>query len=184
VMAMKDGADPAAQRMLARQLPLIVERLEHATARIRKPSDESMRMEAVQRWWQRQPERFAGKPISWQAAASGDQAGELPAALFDNVLENLLDNALAKHLPGKATAISASLLRLGGQWGIEVQDDGDAIPAAQAEALFLAPQPSDAGLGIGLYQASRLAESAGYQLALVENRDACVRFRLAPLQRA
>jgi len=42
----------------------------------------------------------------------------------------------------------------------------------------LAPMPSDSGMGIGLYQAGRLAESAGYHLRLLCNRDGEVRFSL------
>jgi hypothetical protein len=36
------------------------------------------------------------------------------------------------------------------------------------------------GLGIGLYQAARLAEKYGYALTLAENRDGMVYFALAP----
>ena len=37
---------------------------------------------------------------------------------------------------------------------------------------------SSAGLGIGLYQVARRAESSGYVLALAENRDGGVCFAL------
>jgi hypothetical protein len=38
---------------------------------------------------------------------------------------------------------------------------------------------SSTGLGIGLYQAARLAERSGYALKLAENRDGAVCFSLA-----
>lgn len=184
VLAMNEKADPRAQQMLARQLPLIVERLEQATARIRKPSDESMRMEPVARWWPRQHERFAARPLEWRLVGELADGGELPAALFDNVLDNLVDNALSKpHRYEARLKVTVSLYVETAGCALEVQDDGEAIPETKAESLFLAPQASDSGLGIGLYQASRLAESTGYQLALVDNRAGQVRFRLSPLKR-
>jgi len=43
-----------------------------------------------------------------------------------------------------------------------------------------APLPSSGGLGIGLYQAARQAEAAGYRLLLEANRDGEVCFALRP----
>ena len=48
-----------------------------------------------------------------------------------------------------------------------------------AARLFAAPVPSQSGLGIGLYQAAKLAEQIGYKLALVSNIDGKVCFELA-----
>jgi hypothetical protein len=47
-----------------------------------------------------------------------------------------------------------------------------------AKSLLRAPVPSDSGLGIGLYQAARQAEAAGYALRLASNRDGEVCFAL------
>jgi len=47
-----------------------------------------------------------------------------------------------------------------------------------ANVLFRAPVRSSAGLGIGLYQAARHAETSGYALTLAENRDGEVCFAL------
>jgi signal transduction histidine kinase len=44
--------------------------------------------------------------------------------------------------------------------------------------LLRAPVSSRNGLGIGLYQAARLAESSGYRLELESNRDGAVCFVL------
>jgi hypothetical protein len=46
------------------------------------------------------------------------------------------------------------------------------------DTLLRGPINSGAGLGIGLYQAARLAESKGYRLALQTNQDGEVRFAL------
>jgi len=44
--------------------------------------------------------------------------------------------------------------------------------------VLRAPVSSRGGLGIGLYQAARQAEAAGFQLALETNRDGQVCFAL------
>ena len=61
---------------------------------------------------------------------------------------------------------------------LEFTDTGEAVPATQAAQLLKAPVASESGLGMGLYQAARQAEAAGFQLRLLENRRGCVRFRL------
>lgn len=174
VMSAKGGADERAYQLLLKQLPVIVERLEQATARIRKPSVQSMRMEAVAHWWPRQQERYADKMIHWICNVAGDLAGDIPAALFDNVLDNLLENAFCKA----GALVVVTLVKDEAGWGLEVSDSGAAMSAAQAESLFLAPMPSDSGMGIGLYQAGRLAESAGYHLRLLRNQNGEVCFSL------
>ena len=52
------------------------------------------------------------------------------------------------------------------------------VPAELASKLLRAPVDSRTGLGIGLYQAARQAEAAGFQLALRDNRDGEVCFAL------
>jgi hypothetical protein len=52
------------------------------------------------------------------------------------------------------------------------------VPAGIAASLLRAPVPSDSGLGIGLYQAARQAQAAGYALRLEANRDGEVCFTL------
>ncbi|MGH8691133.1 MAG: hypothetical protein ACREUS_08905, partial [Burkholderiales bacterium] len=52
------------------------------------------------------------------------------------------------------------------------------VPAEVAATLLRAPVSSRGGLGIGLYQAARHAESSGYRLELESNRDGEVCFAL------
>jgi len=61
---------------------------------------------------------------------------------------------------------------------VQVEDSGHAVPADVAVALLRAPVRSSTGLGIGLYQAARLAEKGGYRLSLADNRDGAVCFAL------
>jgi signal transduction histidine kinase len=62
---------------------------------------------------------------------------------------------------------------------LRVRDTGSAVPAEIESTLLRAPVSSHGGLGIGLYQAARLAESKGYRLALESNRDGDVCFALS-----
>ena len=63
---------------------------------------------------------------------------------------------------------------------LSVEDSGAAVPEELVSSLLHAPVHSDAGLGIGLYQAASQAVAQGYQLALEENRRGSVRFVLTP----
>ena len=102
----------------------------------------------------------------------------LPNALFDSVAENLLQNALAKRAIDAAIRIRVTL-SCGGAAELRVCDSGRAVPPELAETLLRAPVRSSAGLGIGLFQAARLAESSRYALTLADNRDGAVCFLLA-----
>jgi signal transduction histidine kinase len=53
------------------------------------------------------------------------------------------------------------------------------VPPEIESTLLRAPVSSHGGLGIGLYQAARLAESKGYRLVLESNRDGEVCFALS-----
>jgi sensor histidine kinase regulating citrate/malate metabolism len=61
---------------------------------------------------------------------------------------------------------------------LRVRDTGSAVPAELAKDLLRGPVASRSGLGIGLYQAARQAEAAGYALSLETNRDGNVCFAL------
>lgn len=174
--AERDGRHAALQEMLARQLPMISQRLHEALERIRRPGAAEVRMGSVLDWWASAQQRLQGHGLLfvWEGDAAG---ANVPELLFDTVLDNLVRNALDKSpAPGNirvrlSTGVDGCVL--------EVEDDGAAIPVARAAELFVRPMPSDRGLGIGLYQASRLAESLDYRLVLTRNTPGSVRFRLA-----
>ena len=63
---------------------------------------------------------------------------------------------------------------------LRVRDSGAAVPEEVQATLLRAPvRSSRSGMGIGLYQAARQAEGAGYALTLETNRDGEVCFALA-----
>jgi sensor histidine kinase regulating citrate/malate metabolism len=96
--------------------------------------------------------------------------------LFDSVAENLLQNAIAKAQTQSAKINVTFELASGA--GLTVSDTGEAIPKSMATRLFAAPVPSQNGLGIGLYQASKHAEQVGYSLRLANNTPGNVCFEL------
>lgn len=178
------GRNPAGlQALLQGQLPALRQRLEEAMQRIRRPRDEDLRPGRALDWWQQVQTRHAGGRIRFEAGVGSEELEglELPLALFDCVADNLLGNALEKPA---AAAICVRLERTGEGCRLSVEDSGEAIESGRASALLLQPLASDTGLGIGLYQAGRLAESAGYRLRLEENRAGCVRFVLQPVMPA
>jgi sensor histidine kinase regulating citrate/malate metabolism len=102
----------------------------------------------------------------------------VPRSLFDSVADNLIRNALAKRAADGPTRVDASLEQHG-SLVLRVRDTGSAVPAEVAKELLRGPVASrSGGLGIGLYQAARQAEAAGYSLALESNRDGNVCFSL------
>ena len=62
---------------------------------------------------------------------------------------------------------------------LNVTDTGHAIDGGIAKLIFKEHVPSDSGHGIGLYQASRQAESLNYSLQLIENHNGNVSFELS-----
>ena len=85
-----------------------------------------------------------------------DIAAELPlvridAALVEQVLVNLLENALKHTPPGAGIRISAR--RVGGTIEVSVEDEGPGLPAGQEEKVFQKfhrAGAGDGGFGLGL----------------------------------
>jgi sensor histidine kinase regulating citrate/malate metabolism len=62
---------------------------------------------------------------------------------------------------------------------LRVCDSGSPVPPEVERNLLRGPVRSAGGLGIGLYQAARQAEAAGYVLELESNREDDVCFTLS-----
>ncbi|GAB2888398.1 hypothetical protein GCM10027046_16000 [Uliginosibacterium flavum] len=171
-----DGRDPVAvQALLGQQLPAIRERLNEAMLSIRQPRPDDLRPQPLLRWWAALQARHVDARIEY--VLEGELAGvSVPAALFDCVADNLLRNAQDKQ----ASVIRVRVQAAEKGCSLTVMNDGVPIEEARAARLFVQPLASDSGLGIGLYQASRLAESAGYRLTLDENAASGVSFGLRP----
>jgi signal transduction histidine kinase len=168
---------PQLQALIRRQLPAITLRLQATLDKLQRPGDEESPPVPLRDWWEALARQYQGQNVEF-AAAPPDSQAQVPKALFDTVADNLLQNAIAKRLLGGNVRISVSA-SCAPDPELRVQDSGTAVPADIAGNLLSAPVRSSTGLGIGLYQAARLAEKNGYALTLAENRDGAVCFRLS-----
>jgi signal transduction histidine kinase len=181
--ALRAGADAAdsarATAFLERQLPAIQARLTDALEKLRRPAVTPERQMDADAWWEAIRSRYPNPGIDFLRGTRA--AGlQVPGLLFDHVVDNLLHNALAKRNADPAVRIRVALDATDDGARLAVEDSGGAVPADVLGSLLHAPVRSDAGLGIGLYQAARQASAQGYRLVLEDNRDGRVRFVLEP----
>ena len=169
----------AYQSLLRRQLPAISERLAETLSKLSAPQDlTSSRWVAASDWWQDLGQRMA--PLTWvHFKAEMPLDGDIPSEVFSGVVENLIRNASEKHLRESDLAVQVELKSDPGGFELLVCDNGSAMAEDIASSLFLGPVASESGYGIGLYNAARYAQAAGYRLEVVENRAGRVCFRLA-----
>ena len=175
VAGAEGGESPEALALVRRQLPAITQRLAATLDKLQRPGEEREEPVPAAAWWEALARQYQGRDLEF--AGNPPRRAVLPRALFDSVADNLLQNALAKRAAQPGLRVRAELL--GGDAAVlRVCDNGRAVPGEIAKSLFRAPVRSDAGLGIGLYQAARQAAAAGYELRLEPNRDGEVCFEL------
>lgn len=162
--------------LLRRQLPVLVQRIELTLSKLKVPqleNDSSLLPLAA--WWENLRQRHQHAAIEWvcEGAVTDEK---IPAALFDCVADNLIDNAGNKRRqqPGIFTRVTLRVQ----PFSLSICDSGNAIPAPLARQLLQTVVPSENGLGVGLYQAARWAGQLGYQLVLRENVAGAVCFEL------
>ena len=184
--AARDGGrdSPELQALMRRQLPAMSQRLAETLEKLQRPR-EAAAVEsyvAAPAWWEGLARQYRGEEVEFaplEAGATALAAGRLPRSLFDSVADNLIRNALAKRAADPGVRVRASL-DCGQRVELRVYDSGRAVPGDLQETLLRAPVRSGGqGMGIGLYQAARQAESAGFSLALETNRDGVVCFCLS-----
>lgn len=181
--AEEEGKTPSPHfsELLRRQLPAIAARLRQTLAKLSAPGRLAASQPApASDWLAGLESRYADTWIAFMAEGDLTDARVGDSAMFSSIAENLLQNIADKRRADPE--VSAAVRLHAGKDGVwlEVSDDGAAIAPAVASRLFVQRISSESGLGIGLYQSARLAEQGGYRLTLAENRDGCVRFRLAP----
>jgi signal transduction histidine kinase len=167
---------PELQALVRRQLPVIAQRLAETLDKLQRPQPAAESYVAAQEWWDALSRQYRGEGVDFEAATLPAEA-RLPRSLFDNVADNLIRNALIKRAAERCSV--RVKLECSDAIVLRVCDSGSAVPAHMAPALLRSHVTSPGGLGIGLYQAARLAESRGYRLALETNRDGAVCFALS-----
>ncbi|MEA3191772.1 MAG: hypothetical protein QOD26_105 [Betaproteobacteria bacterium] len=164
------------QGLVRRQLPMVAQRLAETLERLQRPQAEAEVYVPANAWWDALARQYRGEGVDFQGAEP-PAAVRLPRSLFDSVADNLIGNALMKRSSEREMRVQVAL-ECGERIALRVCDSGTAVPPDVESRLLRAPVSSRGGLGIGLYQAARQAEAAGYQLALEENRDGEVCFTL------
>lgn len=170
-------AGSVSRQLLRRQLPHLTQRLQLALDKLQAPARTPEEPVFLKDWWH----DFRARSMGGQAVFHTDISGDprIPADLFDSVAENLLENVRAKQQIEPDLRVDVRIFSDGRRVELDVTDTGTAVPRDKAAALLHGPVESDNGLGIGLYQAARQAEQAGYALMLESNEDGRVCFRLS-----
>ncbi len=172
------GADEAGalQGLVKRQLPQIAQRLTVTLEKLQAPHQSTIVQIDALTWWEGLKQRYTRSEIVFSGvdAAAGSR---LPGELFDSVAENLLQNAIAKAQQQANLRIAVKFEPAAGG-RLTICDSGDSVPKSVAARLFSAPVSSHTGLGIGLYQAAKQAEQAGYSLKLISDIEGNVCFEL------
>lgn len=172
-----DAASPALQAMMRRQLPIIAERLQLTLDKLKRPEDREELPGPLGRCLKDFEQRYGAQGVVFRNLdRSGDAT--VPCQALAGILDNLLGNALNKRVLETGIGIEFTLESVR-PLALSVSDAGSAMDTALAARVLHEPVLSDNGLGIGLYQSALLAQRCGWRLSLAENRDGCVRFRLA-----
>lgn len=164
--------------ILKKQFPYFIQRLEQAVYKLQVPDklDETNEI-YLRNWWQDLSNHYRSQGITLDAEIEKNPL--VSFELFNNVAENLIENAVSKRKDQTDIDIIVRLVSRKGYLQLSVTDTGKAINAELARMLFRETVKSDDGFGIGLLQAGRLSEMAGYTLELAENEDGNVRFTLS-----
>src|SRR5699024_8151515 len=112
------------------------------------------------------PRNVAARGHHITCRVDGPLPGEYDAARLEQVLTNLLGNALKYSPGGGEVAVTAE--RVGGEARISVRDHGIGVPEEERERLFTpfyraenAGQGSPEGLGLGLAISRDIVEAHG-----------------------
>jgi signal transduction histidine kinase len=163
--------------LLKKQLPVISQRLQLALNKLQAPKEESTKNIHAMAWLKGLSARRDGSQIKFMGTINEDAL--IPEELFDSVVENLLENAIHKRQVDPDIVIIVNLKTDLDSIALTVTDTGHAVAHEIRKLILKEHVASDNGHGIGLYQAARQAESLGYSLRLIENRDGNVSFELS-----
>lgn len=164
-----------AQQLLQQQLPQLTQRIQQTLSKLQQPQEESATQQMpLSGWWEGLRLRYRQRGIDWRAP-DNLAARQIPAALFDCVIDNLLDNVLRKR---QSEPVAITVQIQDNPLCLSVCDSGTPVPENIAANLLRGVVASEHGLGIGLYQAARWAEQLDYQLILASNQQGGVCFEL------
>ena len=182
--AANSGPDQAAafQALIQRQLPQITQRLNTTLDKLRAPTSAQRQTIDAETWWQHLSQRYNARPIEFTLDGSVREIA-IPAELFDSVADNLIENAFNKTADSENFQVRVTFAAAH-RGTLTVCDNGSPVPRHVASQLFEGAVNSHTGLGVGLYQSSRLAADCGYRLTLVANAPGRVCFMLSGIAAA
>jgi signal transduction histidine kinase len=166
------------QRLLQGQMPHLTQRLKRTLDKLQKPAEFSYSHVPVSLWWDNIKARYRKSKIEFSSHLESENI-LIPEDLFDNVSENLLQNALMKRKREPDLQIKVVLHIDKRRLQLTVCDDGTPIPKEITNLLLTQPVQSRDGFGIGLYQAVKQLAHTGYVLNIIENVEGQVCFELA-----
>ncbi len=165
------------QKLLQGQLPHLTQRLKRTLDKLQKPAEFSYSNVPVSLWWSNIKARYRKSQIDFYHKIDTENV-LIPEDLFDNVSENLLQNALMKRKREPELHIDVSLHIHQRNLKLIVCDDGSPIPDEIFNNLFSQPVSSRDGFGIGLYHVAKHLTHTGYSLSISENVEGQVCFEL------
>jgi len=165
------------RRLLRNQLPALTQRLQMALEKLQAPESSEPEPVYLKDWWQDLQTRINPENVQYRSDLSGDPV--IPAELFDSIVDNLLENIRNKRQQEPDISTTITLFCDQSRIFLTICDSGSRIPDEKADRLFKDPLGSDSGLGIGLYQATRLAAAHAYTLILKHNQPGKVCFELS-----
>ncbi len=165
------------QRLLQGQLPHLSQRLQRTLDKLKQPDQPSYTNVPIRAWWDNLRARYRKREVDFSMSIIWNAT--VPEELFDNVVENLLENALNKRRRETGLRIHVALATSEGRVRLTVCDDGSAVPPEVEKHLLNEPVNSRDGFGIGLYQVAKQAIQGGYRLNLTHNMAGQVCFELS-----
>lgn len=168
--------DSKSVAILKKQFPYFIQRLEQAMGKLQTPQQFSKEEIYLMDWWAELNTHYKDYNIDFHAEIDSNPL--IPFDLFNSIADNLLENAITKRKGDPDIKISADIRVKGKMISLKVTDTGAAIDEKIAAVLFKESLKSDNGLGIGLLQAAKQAESMGYTLGLKYNFNGNVCFEL------
>jgi len=163
------------QKLLQSNLTQISSRLENTLNRLKTPElDTDIKLVDCNHWMMKLEVEHQSNPRI-EVHRDIENNIPLPVDLFDSVIDNLINNALKKP---SAKHIDVNLLSSSEIIVLSVCDDGAPVEKNIEDNLFKQPILSGTGMGIGLYQATIMAHTFGFELELSQNEAGKVCFKL------
>ena len=168
-------------RLLQGQLPHLSQRLKLTLDKLQQPVQASYNQISIRTWWDNLRARYHKRAIIFSANIVWN--AQIPDDLFDNVVENLLENALNKRKRETDLQIYVTLLCTQNETQLTVCDDGSPVASNIERQLLSQPVASRDGFGIGLYHAAKQTFHSPYQLQLSHNQTGKVCFELKGIEK-